>query len=97
VLEAMALGKPVIVSRVGGLRECIKDGENGFSFEPGDAAQLAEKLALLLGNKSLQGRFSKAARETVFSEYLIQDKIAQLQDIWSEMASRKGRNELDLR
>jgi glycosyltransferase involved in cell wall biosynthesis len=93
VLEGMALGKPVIASSVGGLREIIKDGENGFLVEPGDPQMIAEKLRLLLLNKNLRDNFGKAARDTVFSEYLIQDKITQLEAIWYKMA--KTRNSWD--
>jgi glycosyltransferase involved in cell wall biosynthesis len=89
VLEGMALGKPVIASSVGGLREIIKDGENGFLVEPGDPQMIAEKLRLLLRNKNLRDNLGKAARDTVFSEYLIQDKIVQLEEIWSDMACGK--------
>jgi glycosyltransferase involved in cell wall biosynthesis len=91
VLEGMALGKPVIASSVGGLREIIKDGENGFLVEPGDPQMIAEKLRLLLLNKNLRDNFGKAARKaarnTVFAEYLIQDKVEQLEQIWINMAS----------
>lgn len=89
VLEGMALGKPVIASKVGGLREIIQDGENGFLVKPGDPQMIAEKLRLLLRNKNLRDNLGKAARNTVFAEYLIQDKIAELEEIWSDMACGK--------
>lgn len=89
VLEAMALGKPVIASRVGGLREIIKDGENGFLVEPGDYRVIAEKLSLLLKDKGLREALGREAKKTVFSQYLLPDKISQLQDIWRDMAKGK--------
>lgn len=89
VLEGMALGKPVIASKVGGLREMIKDGKNGLLVEPGNSQMIAEKLRLLLKDKGLKNNLGKAARETVFSEYLIQDKIYQLEQIWNDMASTR--------
>ncbi len=85
VLEAMAFGKPVIASRVGGLREIIKDGENGFLVEPGNERQIAEKISILIKNNELREAFQKKARKTVFSEYLINDKIKQLERIFIEM------------
>lgn len=85
VLEAMALGKPVVASRLGGLRELIKDGENGFLVEPGDVRSLAEKISLLIKNKELRDSFGKAGKEIVLSEYLIQDHISKLERIWTDM------------
>ena len=44
VLEAAALGKPLIVSRIGGLPELIVEGESGWSFEPRSVTALAARL-----------------------------------------------------
>lgn len=46
-LEAMALARPVVASRIGGLPELVSDGEDGFLVTPGDADELAEKLVWL--------------------------------------------------
>jgi glycosyltransferase involved in cell wall biosynthesis len=87
VLEAMALGKPVVASKVGGLREIIKDGEDGFLVEPGDIQGLAEKISRLLRDKPLRGIFGRASREKVFSDYLVEDKVVRLEVIWRDMVS----------
>jgi len=50
-LEAMAQGKPVIASDVGGHKELIKDNETGFLFKAGDIEQLAERIIELLTNE----------------------------------------------
>jgi glycosyltransferase involved in cell wall biosynthesis len=47
LLEAMAAGKAVIASRIGGMPEIIKDGENGFLFRPGDSSDLVRKIYAL--------------------------------------------------
>ena len=86
VLEAMALGKPVVASRVGGLREAIKDGDNGFLVDPGDPQALANKLLTLVHDDVLRKKLGQAAKETVASEYLIHDKIAQLENVWASLA-----------
>lgn len=86
VLESMALGKPVVASSVGGLREAIRDGENGFLIEPGDVDALARRWEELLANPELRQRVGSAAKRTVFTEYLIDDKISALADIWAQMA-----------
>ena len=88
VLEALALGKAVVASRVGGLREIMVDGENGFLVDPGDVQGLAQKISRLLRNKPLREAFGRAAREKVFAEYLMADKVARLEAIWREMVPR---------
>jgi glycosyltransferase involved in cell wall biosynthesis len=51
-LEAMAQGKPVIASDVGGHKELITDNETGFLFKAGDSVELAERLVELLTDKN---------------------------------------------
>jgi glycosyltransferase involved in cell wall biosynthesis len=46
-LEAMAMGKPVVLSEIGGAAEQVVPGVNGFMFSPGDIAALADRLTLL--------------------------------------------------
>ena len=51
VLEAMSHKLPVIASNVNGVSELIKDGENGFSVDPGNVTQLVEKINILIAHK----------------------------------------------
>jgi glycosyltransferase involved in cell wall biosynthesis len=91
VLEAMALGKAVVASKVGGLREIIRDGKNGFLVEPGNSQELVQKLMLLLKDRERIESFGRAARETVFTDYSIMEKVVQLEEIWHAMASMGDR------
>src|SRR3989304_2224204 len=61
VLEAMALGKAVVATRVGCSREIILDGENGLLVNPGDVPQLAEALGRLLEDGELRRALGMAA------------------------------------
>lgn len=85
VLEAMALGRAVIASAVGGLREAIRDGDNGFLVPPGSVEALADRLLRLLRDPALRERLGRRARETVRAEYLIHDKITELSNVWAEV------------
>lgn len=85
VLEAMALGRPVIATAVGGLREAIRDGENGMLVPPGSVDALAGRLLRLLRDPALRERLGRRARETVRAEYLIHDKIAELSNVWADV------------
>jgi glycosyltransferase involved in cell wall biosynthesis len=72
VLEAYAMGIPVIGSRIGGIPELIEDGHTGLLFTPGDAGDLREKIRFMLerptlcqewgrnGNRKLRAGFSRA-------------------------------------
>ncbi len=53
-LEAMAAGKPLVASRVGGLPELVRDGENGVLVAEKDARALADALVVLAGDPGLR-------------------------------------------
>lgn len=63
VLEAMACGIPVIVSRTGGLKEIVEDNENGLTFPKGEINVLASQLELLLHDQQLYEKLSQKGRE----------------------------------
>src|SRR5207245_5777728 len=62
-LEAMAAGRPVVATRVGGLPELIEDGLTGLLVPPDDPAALAAALARLAADPALRARMGQAARE----------------------------------
>lgn len=69
VLEGMAMGKPVIGTRVGGIPEVIRDGVNGFLVTPGDSHELADRIECLLSDRSRRERMGGAARECIERNY----------------------------
>jgi glycosyltransferase involved in cell wall biosynthesis len=60
-LEAMAMGLPVILSRVGGAAEMVEAEKNGFLYSPGDVAELASHIAVLERNESLKRKMGQVA------------------------------------
>jgi len=81
LLEAMASGKPVIGSDVGGISEVIKDGENGFVFEPKNYEDLAKKILELIEDDKLReemGGISRKIAEKDFSWEKIAKDILQV-------------------
>ena len=63
VAEAMAHGRPVVASAVGGLLDLVVDGETGLLVPPRDPAALRAALERLLGDAELRARLGAAARE----------------------------------
>ena len=69
VLEAMAAGLPVVASDVGGLHEIVDEGKTGFVVPAGSPAELAVRLAELVGDSDLRDRFGHAGRELVRTRF----------------------------
>ena len=67
-LEAMALGRPMIMSDIGGAREQVRHGENGLLFPPGNIAALADQLHRL-ADARLRRRMGLRSRERVVQEF----------------------------
>jgi glycosyltransferase involved in cell wall biosynthesis len=63
LLEAMAVGRPIVSTDVAGIPDVIADGENGLLVPPGSAAALAEALVRLHSDRGLGERLGAAARE----------------------------------
>jgi glycosyltransferase involved in cell wall biosynthesis len=63
--EAMAYGRPVVASAVGGLLDLVVDGETGLLVPPGDVSALRAALERLLADRELRHRLGAAARERV--------------------------------
>ena len=64
-IEALSLGVPCIATDVGGTKEIIDDGENGFVVDPGNPGQMAERILQLMEDKKLREKFSKKGKEKI--------------------------------
>jgi glycosyltransferase involved in cell wall biosynthesis len=101
ILEAFALGKPVIGARIGGIPELVKDHFTGLTFEPRNVADLREKISFLLNNPDLVERMGLQAKKMVEEEFsaevhykrllaLYQQAIADSQTIAGSQKSNGG-------
>ncbi len=77
IAQAMAAGKPVVASRVGGVAEMVDDGATGFLVESEDEAALADRLARVLDDEPLCGQMGRRANE-IASARFAPDAIAEL-------------------
>ncbi len=69
IYEAFSMGKPAIVSTMGGMPELVDDGENGFHFSAGRADELAEKIGTLWSDEEQIRKFSANARQKAVAEF----------------------------
>jgi D-inositol-3-phosphate glycosyltransferase len=86
-LEAMACGKPVVGSRVGGIKTSVADGETGYLVPPRDPEALAERVLRLLSDPALQFRLGRAARHRIEERYTWERVATLAADAFSEVAA----------
>jgi glycosyltransferase involved in cell wall biosynthesis len=87
VLEAMALGTPVVVSDLPSLAELVDDGTDGAVFPMGDAAALADRLRAVEADAALRARLAAAARERLAVRHAPDAVAARYLALYSEPAS----------
>lgn len=78
IAEAMAHGKPVVATRVGGIPELITDTESGYLLDRGDHQSMSERVLKLLDDAELRARMGQAGRETVSAKFDLRKNVAQL-------------------
>ena len=89
VLEAMAAGRPIVASRVGGLPESVLQGETGFLFKPEDAGELAESLLTLLDDPEMCARFGQAGKKRVATHFSSTKMALQYEALYRELLGPK--------
>jgi glycosyltransferase involved in cell wall biosynthesis len=68
-IESMASGTPVICSRLGGLAEVVRHDETGFLVEPGNVAELRDRIATVLADRRLARRLGATARDLALERF----------------------------
>ncbi len=85
VLEAMALGIPVVATDVGGLREVIVSNENGILVPPGKPAELAAAVSDVLKDPLLAAAMSTRAKETVRAKFSVEAMVAEYEELYRQV------------
>ena len=86
VLQAMAMGKAIVASRVGGIPYIIDDNINGFLIENNDYTALADKISFFLNDSGLRKRFGLKAQKKVSRDCRISVVTDRLYEIYKEIA-----------
>jgi glycosyltransferase involved in cell wall biosynthesis len=90
ILEAFAAGIPVLAPNAGGVTENIRDGWNGFLFEPDDRRDFGQKLLQLVQNSDLRQEMGRNAKSCV-AQYSWDNTVKNLVEIWTELIANKSR------
>ena len=91
VLEAMAVGLPVICSNAGGLGDLVNNGENGFIMVPGDIETMANHIAMLVQDSVLRQQIGQKNAKKVRDFYSILAIAQQVGNLYGEALSRPKR------
>jgi glycosyltransferase involved in cell wall biosynthesis len=91
LIEALATGRPVIASRVGGVGELVRDGETGVLVEPRDDAGLARAMATLIGDPPRMKALAEGGQRLVTGLYQRDRMIAETERFYRECLGKRTR------
>ncbi|MFB3818173.1 MAG: glycosyltransferase, partial [Candidatus Methylomirabilales bacterium] len=87
LLEAMALGLPVVTTDVAGAKELVVDGTTGFVRPQGDVEGLGLALRRLAGDEALRRRLGQAGRQRVVEEFSFTRRMQRIEALYLELAA----------
>ena len=82
ILEAMAMGKPVVATNVGGIPEVVEEGQTGFLVPPRDPKAIADRVLSLCRDSARRLQMGRAARARVEDNFTVQSVSARLEGIY---------------
>jgi glycosyltransferase involved in cell wall biosynthesis len=86
LIEAMALGRPVVVTDVGGQAEVVQHGTQGLVVPPDEPASIARSIVALLRDDGLRSRMGDAGRTRAMA-FDIRRSVARTQEVYEELLS----------
>ena len=81
VLEAMSMGKPVVVARTAGMTDYVQDGVDSLTYRPGDPMDLARKVDLLFKDEALREDLGRSARQRVLKSFSTKSEGLRIQGL----------------
>ena len=94
ILEAMALGKPVVATDAGGNKELVEHGKNGFIVPVGDHASLAEAIKTCISQPEMTTKMGKRGKAKIQSRFSMERMVQDYEKLYAETlnAKRNGHN-----
>jgi glycosyltransferase involved in cell wall biosynthesis len=85
IIEALAAGRPVVATSVGGVPDVVDQGETGFLVQPGDTVAMADRLATLARDPELRARMGGSGRERVLRRYAVERLVDDVDVLYREL------------
>jgi glycosyltransferase involved in cell wall biosynthesis len=89
-IEALAAGRPVVATRVGGVPDVVREGVDGYLVEAGDVEALADALARLAADPKLREQMGAAGRERVLPRYAVERLIDDIDRLYRSLLEAEG-------
>ena len=86
LMQALAMGLPVVSTTVGSIPDVVQDGQTGFVVPPRDADALAERIQVLLDDTALRADMGRRGRAFVEREYSLARMLDRLEDVYAKVA-----------
>ena len=90
IIEAFACAKPVVATDVGGVKDVVSHGENGFLVKSNDVKGFSDKLVDLLRDKEKRMRFGINGRESVKTKYSKERLVKDIEALYEECLRNRG-------
>jgi glycosyltransferase involved in cell wall biosynthesis len=91
LVEAMAAGLPIVASRVGGIPDLVKDGQNGLLVPAEDTSALAKAISDLLSDKERRHRMGEAGKKMCLP-YSAEAMVEQIDDLYKDLLAKYSNN-----
>jgi len=88
LVEAMAAGRPIVASKVGGIPDLVKDGQNGFLVKPGDVIGLSSAIKKLLDDKKMREEMGRKGR-AMAGDYSVEKMIEKIDALYTSLYKGK--------
>lgn len=89
ILDTMAYGLPIVSTNVGGIPWLVKNGENGYTFEPGDAEQIGKGIARLFQDAGFYRMCSLKSLEIATNNFGFDVHISNLEKVYNDILDMK--------
>jgi glycosyltransferase involved in cell wall biosynthesis len=91
VMEAMAMGRAVVATRVGGVPDIVTDGQNGLLVEPGDISGMVSKVSILLRDQAMRCAMGERGRKFVEANCRQEIMVKKLEQLYQGLMGKEKR------